>query len=116
MGPTPLSLPQFTALLHLETARIDDPALRRRATARYVPPYPVQLVRDDRPDRPHYVAWVFAESPDQSEGVVYCDRGAGYGTTSWALIALRTLRLDGATRWFAHAADALAAWLDTGTG
>ena len=60
MGPTPLSLTQFTALLRIETARIEDDALRRRAVARYLPPYPVQLVRVDHADHPHYVAWVFA--------------------------------------------------------
>ncbi|MCB1745585.1 MAG: hypothetical protein KDK06_00320 [Gammaproteobacteria bacterium] len=111
MGPTPLSLTQFTALLRIETARIEDDALRRRAVARYLPPYPVQLVRVDHADHPHYVAWVFAESPDRAEGAAYCDRGAAHGAARWAVVALRTLHLDGTTRWFEHAGDVLAHWL-----
>ncbi|MGE0484020.1 MAG: hypothetical protein AB7Q81_07760 [Gammaproteobacteria bacterium] len=115
MGPTPLSLPQFIALMAIETARIENEALRRRAVARYLPPWPVQLIRSDQADHPHYVGWVFAESADQAEGAVYCNRGRADGPARWAIVDLRARTFDTGTLWFEHAADALAAWLGEDT-
>jgi hypothetical protein len=97
----------------VETARIEN-ALRRRAAARYLPPWLAQSIRVDDAVQPHDVAWMFAGSPDRSAGAVYCNRGSGHGAARWAVVDLRAPEFSADTRWFEHAAAALAAWRGEG--
>jgi hypothetical protein len=99
MGPEPLSLVVFMALLKVELGRIEGDAVRALAAASVVPPYPKHLIWEGG-NKDMYIAWVFAEFESKTVGAVYCDRGAGYREAQWGLVDLKSEYFGPDTRWF----------------
>lgn len=110
MGPEPLSLAVFMALLNVELSQIEDGAVRAVAESTRVPPYPKHLIWRFG-TKATYVAWVFAEYDNQRVGAVYCDRGAEYRDFQWGLVELQSEYFGPDTAWFSSAGELFDEWV-----
>lgn len=107
MGPEPLSLVVFSALLKVELSRIEGRAISALARTSLVPPYPKHLIWHSG-NKDLYVAWVFAEFEHKTSGAVYCDRGARYRESQWGLVDLKSEFFGPDTSWFSSVEALLA--------
>ncbi len=110
MKPEPLSLVVFNALLEVELSVIEDAAIRRVARATLIPPRPDTRI-PAASSRETWVAWIFAETPDQKRGAAYCDRGRAYREAQWGVVSLDDAYFGPDRNWYPSVNDLMATWV-----